>query len=257
VLDHLTDTDEPQSIAQIVTGTGADKNAIDHRTQAGRHRPNGRSEMYDTYQDEFVKRRSFEELNLMLQHLVGKYPKAFAAEFFERQPLGANVLDELMQRENWTRDNAIAILKYYHSPWGFRMGFRAGINKIDLDGRANGKLTDEDARTVREEAKRQIDENKARKSAVSAPAAPRHNGLIPAPAATYAAASNPAVNIIQGVKALKEKLKLQSEQLADQLREIFPAELIELFPDLERSISKMMEGAEEVVKYCSEKKPSE
>jgi hypothetical protein len=29
VLDHLTDTDEPQSIAEIVAGTGADKNAID------------------------------------------------------------------------------------------------------------------------------------------------------------------------------------------------------------------------------------
>jgi hypothetical protein len=34
VLDHLTDTDEPQTVAEIVAGTGADKNAID---QALRH----------------------------------------------------------------------------------------------------------------------------------------------------------------------------------------------------------------------------
>jgi hypothetical protein len=30
VLDHLVDTDEPQSIAQIVAGTGVDRNTIDH-----------------------------------------------------------------------------------------------------------------------------------------------------------------------------------------------------------------------------------
>jgi sRNA-binding protein len=215
--------------------------------------------MYDTYQDEFVKPRSFEDLNLMLQHLVGKYPKTFAVDSYERQPLAASVLDEVMRREGWTRENATAILKYYHHPWEFRRRFKAGINRIDLDGRANGKLTDEDARTVREEAKRQMDEKKARKIAAPAPVFPQHNGSILAPAAAAtngtanAEATNPAMHIILGVKALKQTLKVQSEELARQLREIFPAELIELFPDLERSVSKMMEGAEEVVKYCSDK----
>jgi hypothetical protein len=35
---------------------------------------------------------------------------------------------------------AVSILRFYHRPWEFRLRFKAGIDRINIDGRVEGRL---------------------------------------------------------------------------------------------------------------------
>lgn len=208
---------------------------------------------YETFQDEFVRQRPIDEMTAMLQYVCGRYPKCFFADFYERQPLAPSVLDDLMQREGWSGETATSILKFYHRPWEFRLRFKSGMNRLNLDGKPEGKLVEEDAKAVRTEAQQQRKayREKLREEMQLPAAAPQFvRRQVPIP-------DNPAISIITGVKALKEKLRTDAEELAERMRDTFPAELVELFPDLERSISKVMDGVSEIIEYCQPKAQGE
>ena len=202
--------------------------------------------MYDTHLQDFVRSRPIEELKQIMQHVIGKYPKCFYEDFYARQPLADSVLDQLAQREGWTIETAAAVLKFYHWPFQFRSRFKAGLSLINLDGRVEGKLSDEDARQVREDAMRRIEQNKERHKVAS-----KNRSSIPATMLPIVKPpENPAMSIILGVKHLKAKLLADAREIEARIQDTFPEELIELFPDLERSISKLMEGAQEIIEYC-------
>lgn len=203
--------------------------------------------MYETFSDAFVKSRPLDDLQVLLRSVVGKYPKCFKVDVFERQPLAENVLDQLMQREGWNADTATSLLKFYHFPMQFRSRFKAGLTRIDLDGKVVGRLSIEDAETVRETAMRQVRDAKERNDRIKNSGANVPTTLLPK---VKLPPEKPAVSILSGIKEMKARLLAAATEIEAKIQDEFPEELIELFPDLERSISKLMEGAEEIIEHC-------
>jgi sRNA-binding protein len=206
--------------------------------------------MYETFIGAIFKPRPIDEVKALFEHAAGKYPKCFMSDFYERQPLSESVVDDLAQREGWSHDTAKAVIKYYHWPWQFRSRFQDGLNRINLDGKVVGRLSVEDADAVRSGALTQMREMKEKGDRIKNSGANIPVTILPK---VKLPPEKPAVSILSGIKEMKARLLADVSELQEKIQDLFPEELIELFPDLERSISKLMEGAEEVVAYCKPK----
>jgi sRNA-binding protein len=196
------------------------------------------------------------EIDTTIEMLAMKYPKCFFADHRMRLPLKKNIEADL-ETDGAKIDPYLLTqtLEWYQSSWGYLYAVIGGKPRIDLNGKEVASVTQQE----RAAAEKKLAESKRadalKRQSYSSHSSGASNGRLPPAVLPRVPESiNPALSIISGFKELKKKLHTESEELAARMREIFPAELVELFPDLERSISKMMEGATEVIEYCSGKK---
>jgi sRNA-binding protein len=201
---------------------------------------------YETCLTDVIKPRPLDDLKRLFEHVVGKYQRCFKNDFYERQPLADNVIDELCVREGWNLDTAKAIVKFYHFPWQFRSRFQGGMIRVDLDGKVRGKLSVEDAEAIRHYALSQMKEQKEKHERIKNSGANIPVTFLP----KVKIPEKPATSILSGLKQLKAQLAADVSELELKIQDLFPEELVEVLPDLERPISQLMEAIEQIQGLC-------
>jgi ProP effector len=86
-----------------------------------------------------------ETLEEWVEHLVRKYPACFYHDAALKRPLKKGIQDDL---HNESAINVEAALSYYTRDWYYLACVQAGAERIDLDGKKAGVVTDQEARTA-------------------------------------------------------------------------------------------------------------
>jgi sRNA-binding protein len=172
-----------------------------------------------------------DEREEFIQYLADKFPKCFFDEPSHRRPLKQKVLD---------REKLTQALDWYQNHFVYRYGLIAGAEKIDLDGKKAGVVTEAEQRAARAwvaARKRELKEQQkiAAKPAVPATAGKGHemNGAVmPKIAATAPNRPHPnhlhhslsemqvAVGIVSSILTDQQYEPLRSALAAAALKEI-------------------------------------
>ena len=94
-----------------------------------------------------IYRRTFPRDDIMdfIHYLSGKYPACFFMEPSLKRPLKKNILDDLAKDNVLDADKREAAFGYYTQDWNYEYKLLAGAERIDLNGRKAGVVTEQEA----------------------------------------------------------------------------------------------------------------
>jgi ProP effector len=90
-----------------------------------------------------------EERDDFVRHLATQFPKCFFEQPELRRPLKRNITDDLEERKVLNRDKCLAAVNRYESSFTYCYGIIAGAERVDLDGRVVGKVTEQEQEKTR------------------------------------------------------------------------------------------------------------
>jgi sRNA-binding protein len=122
-----------------------------------------------------------ETLEEWIDHLARKYPACFYRDPALKRPLKKNLQDDLRDE---SAINAEATVSYYTRSWDYLSSLQAGADRIDLNGKKAGTVTESEARAAARqvaEEKQKLKEKRAieQRDAIAAVHRLHANGHIP------------------------------------------------------------------------------
>jgi sRNA-binding protein len=105
-----------------------------------------------------------EHLEEAVRVLTTKYPACFFEDWDMRRPLKADIKNDLV--DDGASEQVIAGLGYYTRSWGYLRCLQAGVERVDLNGKKVGTVTETEQRAAQKQLKEEQEQLKQRKVSV-------------------------------------------------------------------------------------------
>ena len=141
------------------------------------------------------------ERDEIVDYLAEKFPKCFFSAPNLRRPLKRNIIEDLDRLGVLNTEKLRLAIGWYQSNFTYQRTIIAGAERIDLEGRKAGTVTETEAREARNFIfERKVESEavkKAAASAVPAPQPPLHLRAVPATDTSNKPALHPSLTAIQ------------------------------------------------------------
>jgi ProP effector len=99
-----------------------------------------------------LHRRTYprEQIDEMIQHLAEKYPATFFIAPAMKRPLKKNIIADLAKDKTLDDDRREAAINFYTHDWNYENKLLAGVERVDLNGKKAGVVTEQEQREAQE-----------------------------------------------------------------------------------------------------------
>src|SRR5207237_552325 len=103
------------------------------------------------------KRFPREEIEGFIEYLASKYPATFFLDPRQKRPLKKNIVADLERDGTLDDDARNAAVNFYTRDWNYERCLQAGVERVDLDGKKVGTVTEQE----QIEARKRVEQQKA------------------------------------------------------------------------------------------------
>lgn len=100
-----------------------------------------------------------QELEEFVIYLADKYPKCFVVDPRMRRPLKRDIVADLQKAKVLDGDRVTAAVNFYTQNWTYqKLAIQAGLERVDLDGRKAGAVTEQEQRSAQKKVQEEKQE---------------------------------------------------------------------------------------------------